>query len=205
MLLPVAWIASTIQGLFTPGRQLRRATIVERGSRPLLALNMLIASLLLTAQSAGTMSAAMISFWPVFAFPTPAVLLGPTWRPASYAIVFALWFTLFSALTRIERVGIHFYSRRRSWRIDPVLSLVGTAHASGAWIATALAARLLPLAFEALENALPGAISMHLVGIRLVAAPLGFIAGMIWFELATYFGLRACRYGNPPGVRLPDA
>jgi len=171
----------------------------------LLTINMTIAALLLTLQSATTIAAAIISFWPVFLLPTPAVLLGPTWRPASVVLAFLIWIGLIAALTRIERIGIHFYSRRRTWRINPVLSLVGTAHASGGWIAAALLARLLPIGMERLADALPGAISIHLAGVRLIAAPLGFIAGMIWFEMATYFGLRACRYGNPPGVRTPDA
>lgn len=147
----------------------------------------------------------IVAFWPILLAPSPAVLLGPTWRPAALALVFLLWFLLIALLTRIERIGIHFYSRRRSWRIEPVLSLVGTAHASGAWIGAALAARLLPLALESLSNSLPAAISIHLAAVRLVAAPLGFIAGMIWFEMATYFGLRACRYGNHPRVRIPGA
>lgn len=204
-LLPVAWVVSTVQGLVAPGRQLRNASIVASGARPLLLLNTFIAATLLTMQSAVAITAFIISIWPVFAAPTPAVLLGPTWRPASFAFVFLLWFALLSALTRIERIGIHFYSRRRTWRIGKVLSLVGTAHASGAWIVAALGARLLPIAMEALADALPGAISIHLASVRLIAAPLGFIGGMIWFELATFFGLRACRYGNPPGVRVSDA
>lgn len=171
----------------------------------LLTINTALASLLFTLQSAGTISSALIASWPVQLLPTPAVLLGPTWRPASIVLVFLLWFGLLSVLTRVERVGIHFYSRRRGWRIGPVLSFVGTAHASGAWVAAAVASRLLPIGIEALVNALPGAIAIHLAGVRLIAAPLGFIGGMIWFEMATFFGLRACRYGNPPGVRVSDA
>lgn len=188
-----------------PGRQLRRAIIDPFGARTLLTINTTIASLLLAFQSAGSVAGALIAWWPVLLFPTPAVLLGPTWRPASFVLVLALWFGLLTVLTRVERIGIHFYSRRRAWRIGPVLSLVGTAHASGAWIAAAFAARLFPIGIEALTQALPGAIAVHLAGIRLIAGPLGFISGMIWFEMATYFGLRACRYGNPPGVRAPDA
>ena len=203
--LPIAWLVTTAFGLLTPGRQLRRASIVREGAGALLTINITLGALLLTLQSATTIASAIISVWPVSFLPTPAVLLGPTWRPASFVLAFLMWLGLISALTRIERIGIHFYSRRRSWRINSVLSLVGTAHASGAWIAAALLARLLPIGMERLADALPGAISIHLAGTRLIAAPLGFIAGMIWFEMATYFGLRACRYGNPPGVRKPDA
>jgi len=203
--LPLAWLVATLRGLFTPGSQLRRASIVPDGSRTLLTINQWIAASLLTFQSASAFYAPFISLWPVAVLPSPAVLLGPTWRPIFIALVFVMWIALIMVLTRIERVGIHFYSRRRSWRIDSVLSLVGTSHASGAWIAAAIGSRLFPVALESLANALPGAIAVHLAAVRLIAGPLGFIVGMIWFEMATYFGLRACRFGNPPGVRTPDA
>ncbi|MGH7243666.1 MAG: hypothetical protein ACREJD_09645 [Phycisphaerales bacterium] len=166
---------------------------------------MTIAAILLTLQSAGAIAGLIVSYWPVSVLPTLAVLLGPTWRFTSVVLVFALWLALFVALTWIERIGIHFYSRRRSWRVDSVLSLIGTAHASGAWIGAALAAYLLPIAIERISDALPAAISIHLAAFRLAGAPLGFIAGMLCFELATVVGLRACRYGNPPNVRTPDA
>lgn len=196
---------STFRGILSPSRQLRRAAIIPDGSRALLTINVALASILLTLQSVGTIAAMIVAFWPIALLPSPAVALGPTWQPTALTLVFLLWFLLISMLTRIERIGIHFYSRRRSWRIDPVLSLVGTAHASGAWIGAALLARLLPFALEAAANSLPAAIAIHLAGIRLMAAPLGFIAGMIGFELATFFGLRACRYGNHPRVRIPSA
>lgn len=178
---------------------------MREGSSVLFAINLSISALLLTFQSAGTIAAIVVGYWPITLLPSPAVLLGPTWMPTSAVFVFLTWALLISLLTRIERIGIHFYSRRRSWRIESVLSLVGTAHASGAWIGAALAARFLPIALESLANALPGAIAIHLAAVRLIAAPLGFITGMIWFEMATFFGLRACRFGNPPGVRTPDA
>ncbi|MBX3389979.1 MAG: hypothetical protein KF691_11055 [Phycisphaeraceae bacterium] len=203
--LPLAWVLSTAGGLLAPSRQLRRASIVPDGSRVLLTINITIAAALLTLQSVKTITAMIVAFWPITLIQSPAVMLGPTWMPTALILVFFLWSLLIGLLTRIERIGIHFYSRRRSWRIDPVLSLVGTAHASGAWIGAALAARLLPLALESLANSLPAAISIHLAAVRLMAAPLGFIAGMIWFEMATYFGLRACRYGNHPGVRIQSA
>lgn len=204
-LLPLAWFQSTAFGLLAPAKQMRRAAIVPGGARALLRINLLIASVLLTLQSAGAIRSALISNWPAAILPTPAVALGPTWKPASVGIVFLLWFGLLWLLTRIERIGIHFYARRRGWRIGPVLSLIGTAHASGAWIAAAIATPLLPIALDWLVRALPPAISIYLSGFQVIAMPLGFISCMIWFELATFFGLRVCRFANPPGVRMTDA
>lgn len=203
--LPLGWCVSTALGLLAPARQLRRAAIVPSGALALLFVNLFVASLLLTLQSAGTIGAAIIGHWPVAILPSPAAILGPTWRHASIVAVFLLWFGLLWLLTRIERIGIHFYGRRRGWRLGPVLSLIGTSHASGAWIAAAIATFLLPIALDVAVRALPPAISIYLSGLRVLAVPLGFISCMIWFELATFFGLRACRFANPPGVRATPA
>ncbi|MBS0188835.1 MAG: hypothetical protein JSS51_12255 [Planctomycetes bacterium] len=202
--LPQAWLLSTVRGLFTPGAQLRRATIVARGARGLLWINLLIASTVLTLQSAPTVAALTVSYWPSW-LTSPAVALGPTWRYGAVLLTLALWALLLRFLVGVERFGIHFYAARRFWRIGSVLSLLGTSHASGAWIVAALGARMLPIATEGLARILPPSLAVKVAGIQVIAPALGFISGMIWFEIATYFALRACRYGNHPGVHRPDA
>lgn len=203
-LLPLVWVRTSLRGLCFPGRQLRRTRIEAAGAHGLLAVNMLIASSLLTMRTSEPARELLLSIWPQ-RISSPAAFLGPTWPLIATCMVLLGWLGLFVFLTEVERLGVAFYSRRRGWRVDRTLSSVATAHASGAWPLAAFLGVALPSVLDHSQAMLPTYAAPYLTGLRFFAGSTGFIAGMIWFEMCTYFGIRACRYANPPGVRRPPA
>lgn len=165
---------------------------------------MLIAASLLTIRTNEPARELLLSIWPQN-ISSPAAFLGPTWSLIATCTVLLGWIGLFIFLTEVERLGVGFYSRRRGWRVDRTLSLVATAHASGAWPLAAFLGVTLPSILDRSQTMLPPSAALYLTGLRFFAGSTGFIAGMIWFEMSTYFGIRACRYANPPGVQRPPA
>ncbi len=196
-MLPVAWALTVARGVISPGRQMRRASIDAGSARPLLHLNVLFSAIALSFLSAAPFRAFIVAVWPQ-RVTSPALLFGATWPLFAGLAIFLVWAGVLLALTSIERLGVQFYSRRRGWRVTPAVSLVATAHASGAWLLAAAFAAILPHALGILSTMLPAQLSAQLSGFRIAVAPSGFIAGMVWFEIATFLGIRSSRFANPP-------
>lgn len=165
--------------------------------RALTLANVVIAATILTAPTHAPVREFVLDLWPA-ALPSPAAVFGPTLRAAFAVLSFGMWLALLLSLTRIERFGVVFFSKRRSWRVTPTVALVVTAHASFLWIAAASAAVLAPSLVAWLSAELPLSVARYLIGTKVIAGPLGFIAGMTWFELTTFLGVRACRFANEP-------
>lgn len=196
MLLPAA-AATAASIVWAPARTMRAARIEPRGMRALTLANIVIAAAILTAPTHAPIREFALDLWPA-ALPSPASIFGPTLRVAFAGFTLCTWLALLIALTRIERLGVVFFSRRRAWRVTPTVALVVTAHASFLWIAAAACAVLAPSTIGWLSAELPLNIARYLVGAKVIAGPLGFIAGMTWFEFTTFLGVRACRFANPP-------
>jgi hypothetical protein len=199
--LGVAWILSGLGAVFRPGAMLSGAIFSPRGDGVLLAANLTIAAALLAWASIGQARELLLSWWPSGAGPSPAAALGPTFNLALDIVVPGGWWMLLRGLTGVERIGVMYYGRRRGWRVNRLLTLIITAHTSFLWIPAALLAIYAPIAVDRVSAALPAGLAWYIVGWRVVAGPLGFVVGMIWFEIATYFGTVACRYANPPDAR----
>lgn len=176
---------------------MRGVRIEARGMRGLTIANIAIAASVLTAPTHAAIREFVLDLWPA-AVPSPAAVFGPTLRAAFTGMTFALWLGLLLSLTRIERFGVVFFSKRRMWRVTPTVALVVTAHASFLWIAAAAAAVLAPSLVAWLSAELPLSTARYLIGTKVIAGPLGFIAGMTWFEFTTFLGVRACRFANEP-------
>lgn len=180
-----------------PPRLMRRVRIAPRGLRLLTLINTTIAAAILTGPSDTPIREFVLDLWPS-GIVSPATLLGPTLRPAFGAATFAMWLALLLSLTLIERLGVQFFSRRRGWRISSTVTLAITAHASFLWIFAAGFAVLAPTLLALLADGLPPGVAKYLIGLKVIAGPLGFILGMTWFELITFLGVRVSRYANEP-------
>lgn len=110
---------------------------------------------------------------------------------------------LFAALSGIERAGIQFFGRTRRWRVSPVVASVVCAHAAAGWVAGGLIG--VGLCAGAWAAALLGETSRHWALTALAPPLLGFLIGLLWFEILVYVGVRRCRFANhaapspPPG------
>lgn len=195
-LVPAAVVTLGAVVLNPPGT-MRRVRIDADGMRLLTFANITIAAAVLASATHGAIREFVLDVWPS-GLGSPAALFGPTLRPVFAVATLAMWFVLFVSLTRIERFGVRFFSKRRGWRVSATVALVVTAHASFLWIAAAGLAVLGPSVVAWLSDALPLSVSRYLIGTKVIAGPLGFVAGMTWFELTTFLGVRACRYANEP-------
>ncbi|HEX8877036.1 MAG TPA: hypothetical protein VF777_09830 [Phycisphaerales bacterium] len=183
--------------VWSPATTMRRVRIERRGMRALTLANIAIAGAILAAPSHASVREFVLDLWPA-SLPSPASIFGPTLRAAFAAMTFFVWCGLLLALTRIERLGVVFFSSRRAWRVTPTIALVVTAHASFLWIAAASLAVLAPPVVAWVSAELPLSVARYLIGTKVIAGPLGFVAGMTWFEWTTFLGVRACRYANEP-------
>jgi predicted RNA-binding Zn-ribbon protein involved in translation (DUF1610 family) len=196
VLLPAAaFTAASV--LWAPARTMRAVRIERRGMRAMTLANITIAATILTAPTHASIREFVLDLWPA-ALPSPAAVFGPTLRAAFTVLTLAMWFALLVSLTRIERFGVVFFSKRRAWRVTPTVALVVTAHASFLWIAAAMMAVLAPPFVAWVSAEAPLEVARYLIGTKVIAGPLGFIAGMTWFELTTFLGVRACRFANEP-------
>lgn len=195
-LLPAAALTAA-SVLWAPTRTMRKVRIERRSMRALTLANIVIAATILTAPTHSQVREVVLDLWPA-ALPSPAAVFGPTLRTTFTVCTFALWLGLLLTLTRIERYGVVFFSKRRAWRVTPTVALVVTAHASFLWIAAAAMAVLAPPLVAWMASELPLGAARYLIGLKVIAGPLGFIAGMTWFELTTFLGVRACRFANEP-------
>lgn len=196
MLVPAAAMTA-LSVVWSPSRTMRGVRIESRGMRALTLANIVIASSILTAPTHAGVREFVLDLWPA-SIASPAAVFGPTLRWAFGAAAFAMWFGLFVSLTRIERMGVVFFSKRRAWRVTPTVALVVTGHASFLWMGAAALAVLAPSLVGWMSAELPLWLARYVIGSKVIAGPLGFVAGMTWFEWTTFLGVRACRYANEP-------
>jgi hypothetical protein len=109
----------------------------------------------------------------------------------------ALWI-----LTWIETVGVRFFHSRRGWRATRDVAWSVCAHATFGWV---LGALLIVLGWGLIDVDIYAARALHTtrVGSRVgdwqaVPPVIGFLIGMMVFELRVYQGMRACRFANTP-------
>jgi hypothetical protein len=121
--------------------------------------------------------------------------------PLSIVVFMAL-----AILTFIESRGIRFWGPRRGWRITPAIARTICAHASVGWVLGSVlmvAGHLLGLYLAQFPNRYNLGIfrgPMQLAPITLPA--LGFLAGMLTFEVLVYIGMSRMKFANrerPPG------
>lgn len=111
------------------------------------------------------------------------------------------------ALVGVEYLGIRFISRRRGLRFSRAAAWQVCAHASIGWLLAGIVRGIvesrhrdlfnaLPMpAFDWLDRNAPFATTLFSSGTL-----LGFLSGMIAFELLVYIGMRQCRWANAPAA-----
>ncbi|MBX3407549.1 MAG: hypothetical protein KF869_12385 [Phycisphaeraceae bacterium] len=173
-----------------PGRLFARARIGHSADAPLLFRSVAVASIAALAPLCGFALAAA----------------GRSSREhdiiAVLMFLFSLWgvFTvLLLVLTTIERVGITFFANRRGWRVPPPVARTICANAAPGWIAAGVLCGIglcaVPAMLRVARDVPP---PWRTTADAAAASPplLGFIAGMIVFEMLVYVGVRRCRYAN---------
>lgn len=114
-------------------------------------------------------------------------------------------------LTWIERVGLVFFSRRRSERLTRPMASSICAHASVGWLLAGVLAFAGVGAVEVLRlepwvaRPAPNVVVIH-AWVVSVPPAAGFFTGLMVFEVLAYVGARRCRFANStPGTAKGDA
>jgi hypothetical protein len=106
-------------------------------------------------------------------------------------------------LTAIEHRGIRAFGRLNNRRITPPVAETIVAHASAAWFTVPVLMVLMWLA-GLLIRTLAERFSWALWELTLTAPywtpVLGAFAGMLWFEIVVWTGVRRMRFANSPSV-----
>jgi hypothetical protein len=124
--------------------------------------------------------------------------------------------TLF-AVTMFDVYGITLLARTRGWRLPRPISWTVCAHASAGWLLSGI----LPLLFMANYYVLNTLVKLPFTGRVTDAAGLprvswqwvlgvglpvlGYLSGLVAFELIALCGARVCRYANLPLAEAPPA
>ncbi|MBX3356979.1 MAG: hypothetical protein KF745_00990 [Phycisphaeraceae bacterium] len=113
-----------------------------------------------------------------------------------------LGFLPLRALIMIESWGVRFFGSRRGWRVTPAVASAVCGHATIGWIIGSVLALLgwfLSGSHHSWNDWLTWPISArHDWRAAPWPAAGGFLAGLLIFETLVYFGIRQCRFGNPP-------
>ncbi|MFG0292896.1 MAG: hypothetical protein ACF8MJ_07055 [Phycisphaerales bacterium JB050] len=111
-------------------------------------------------------------------------------------------------LSLVEYFGLRFFGKRHGWRVSPAVAMTVVGHAGVAWL---VAGCLAGIGFW-LGGAFSGGIEVPSF-LRMLAGRgmiewehllpvVGFLAGMLVFEVLVYIGVRRCRFANPPTATL---
>lgn len=125
---------------------------------------------------------------------------GEFWVAAGLLLSAMLMYGSLQALTGIERFGVQFFGRRRSWRVTPAIATTICAHAAAGWIVACVLASAATFAkvplLDRLDNMTLTGTTAALIGVVNALPLIGFFAGMLLFESLVYLGIRRCRFGN---------
>lgn len=173
-------------------RQVFDAINLDKGPRRLLGLTLLASSaLVVTAAYFFLRGRTARDFVPV-----DSTLIALAWAYSAGTITLAA----LVLLTLIENRGIRFWGPRKGWRITPAVADVVCAHASVGWLLGAV----LAIAGHALGLFFLGLANRHNLGIfrgpfqlaPITLPALGFLAGMIGFEVLVYVGMSRMKFAN---------
>jgi len=112
------------------------------------------------------------------------------------------------ALSMVEYFGLRTFGRRRGWRVTRSVALTVVGHASVGWVVAAgLSAVGLHVGRSLDGGLIVPQMLWSLVGRAIldwavVLPVVGFIIGLMVFEVLVYVGIRRCRYANPPTAKL---
>lgn len=204
-----SFVATDAAMLARPGRVFDRLAILPRRGLGLLYLNLAIASFLLVDPWVGVLVGDPLRA----ARGNDPVREGVLYAAVLAAEMGAAGITLY-ALTWIEVAGVQVFTRPRGWRVTREVAWQVCAHASVGWIMAGLFPILLLAVLYTTTRFFPQASSRWLT--RSFAAPAiggrvnvqeivtgaglacSYLAGLLWFEVLVYRGVRACRFANPP-------
>ncbi len=198
------WFATLVRLCRRPREVMRRLRATKPNAGLLLLANLLVASVLIVSPWVGVLVGD-----PVRALVNSGVEgLATGVAIFVYAIpVCGLLFTL----SRIEYHGVRFFAARRGWRLPPAAAWQVCAHASFGWVLSGVCPLLLTLAWRVATDVLGarprGVLDLTRQGLgrtdwaTVVSGALlilGWLCGLLAFELLVYVGVRECRYANPP-------
>jgi hypothetical protein len=148
-------------------------------------------------------AAATLAWLVLLGSPQGAALLAP--RPAIGFVINGV--VLIALLSAVESLGVQLIGVKSHWRISPRLAVAVVAHATPGWYTAALLAPLGWTLGQYLRVA-PSANAPTLANILVTEPPfllvaLGFLAGLLHFELLVYIAIRNCRFANPPDAASP--
>ncbi len=202
------WLLTNAGTVRSPRERFRSATIEARRPLLLLAVNSLLAGLLV-------------------ALPWTGVLIGDPSRGGSglrgqalFIIMLFAWSALIAAtlmlLTFVERAGVRFFAARRRWRLSAAAAWQVCGHASVGWLAAPLTAFLSLIVLTILVRAFgigPQGVFRVRLGTLFQSGPIGWgdfvysvvlggsaLVGLLVFEVLVYVGVRECRFANAPGA-----
>ncbi len=190
----------------TAPRALFAAVRIEpRIARGLLAMNTLLAGVILIAPWTGTL----------LGDPARTVRLSGVSSPVRELLTFTLMFPLqacavmgvLALLTYLEYLGIRFIARRRAWRLTDAGAWQVCCHASVGWIILSIMP-LLALAISYILNIVAAGLLSKVIDLSqfqmgrvslgtLIAGALptaGLLIGLFAFEYLVHLGVRSCRY-----------
>lgn len=117
-----------------------------------------------------------------------------------YAVVFALVMALvILLLTGVEYVGIRFFGRRRGWRVTRGVAAAVCGHASVGWLASGVGVGVGWHAGLAIGGGVP-AVLIGRVSWSMLLPIVGFMAGLVAFEVLVYAGFTRMRFANDPAA-----
>lgn len=138
-----------------------------------------------------------------------------TWDPsrgannvAAYGVAFAIWVVgvvgVLGLLTVVEFLGVRFFAARRAWRVSRTTAMQICAHSSVGWIvaglggllAMAAASRWGPDVGRLLARWSKSGIGPLTLYVSWASAALGYLAGLLVFEVLVYTGVRRRKYAN---------
>ncbi len=197
------WCRTAIDTLRHPFGTFERVAIRGDRDRPLLQLNLVIASALIAL-------AAWLT-WLWILSRGKALTYGDV--VGSLAIASSAGglgaYLLLRFAVQVEHAGIRFFGARRQWRISDAVASTVVAHASIGWILGGLLACASTFVrFEGLPRL---TLFIWTIGPAVWILVLAVGVGMLVFELLVYVGVRRCRYANAapplaaPRVRMERA
>ncbi len=193
-----SWALTNYLMLRRPASTFDRIRMDSRGMRSLLWANLVLAAALLASPWIDT----LVGFPARNVRNAPVLIMGVAYAKSASLGVLAVT-TLLFILTLVEAMGIMFFGRRRGWRITRRIAWQICAHASIGWVLAAAFTLLslviwLNVSYFGLSGWVEraGRPAQYLLG---SVPAIGFVAGMLVFEVLVYTGMRRCRYANAPG------
>jgi hypothetical protein len=200
----LAWAATSASSLFTPTKVFDRVIVSRRGAWPLLIINTVAAAAITLSPLAG-----MSPNDPLRSLRTLPGFASVTQFTGWFALYTAACALLLGAMMAFEYFSVRFIAARRGWRLLPDAALQAVAHASVGWIVASVLGHLAwQLVFVALRftdasswiasSDLLRKIQFGQSEVSLVFVALAYFAGMFWFELIVFRGIRRMRFANAP-------